>query len=172
MQRTRDKAYEKHRRQGIDDRQWGPTRTKGSTETYIHTGKAGAIGHRWNTWGLVQTITKTGSEERKHTRSRAYKIKQETEHREWENKRDRNNRTYKHKEVIINWKHSKDKTMIILADYVYTMVHYVLIDELINNSEPRSEIGEICPLTLYFTCTNAHSLRQSITLLKYKLNLS
>ena len=25
-----------------------PTRTKGSTETYIHTGKAGAIEHRWN----------------------------------------------------------------------------------------------------------------------------
>ena len=57
----------------------GPTR--GRTETYIHTGKGGAIEHRWNTWGLVKTITKTGSEERKPTRTRAYKIKHGAEKR-------------------------------------------------------------------------------------------
>ena len=59
----------------------------------------------------MQTITKTGSEERKHTRSRN-KIKQEIDDREWENMRNRN-KLYtnintgiymKHKEALIKLK--------------------------------------------------------------------
>ena len=91
---------------------------QGEAQRLIYTGKAGAIEHRWNTWGLVQAITragnrtKTGSEERKDTRSRNYKIKQETEHREWENMRHQK-KSYtniniwidmKHKEVLIKLK--------------------------------------------------------------------
>ena len=79
----------------IDETRWDlwnaacntrPTGTRqGEAQILIYTGKAGAIEHRWNI--LVQPITragnrtKTGSQDGKHTRSRNYKIKQETEHR-------------------------------------------------------------------------------------------
>ena len=59
--------------------------------------------------------SQTGSEERKHRRNRHYKIKQETEHREWANQRHRKELRYNHKhkdkqehEVII-----KQKTLLI-----------------------------------------------------------
>ena len=55
------------------------THTKGSTETYIHTqGRPGqlATGGTHEDWCRQ---SQTGSEERKHTRKRDYKIKQNTE---------------------------------------------------------------------------------------------
>ena len=78
----------------------------------IYTGKAGAIEHRWNTWGLVQTITRAGHRTKTGSEEWNYKIKQETEHREWKKMRHRN-KSYtnintginmKHKEVIIKLK--------------------------------------------------------------------
>ena len=57
-----------------------PTRTKGSTETYIHTqGRQGQLdsGQTHEDWCRQ---SQTGSKERKHTRHRDYKIRQETEH--------------------------------------------------------------------------------------------
>ena len=59
----------------------------------------GRAGHL-NTWGLVQTIAKTGSEERKHTGSRAYKIKQETEHRGLGKTWDTETTTYTNKHTL------------------------------------------------------------------------
>ena len=70
-----------------------PTRTRGNTETYILTGKAGAIGHRWNTWGLVQTITDR-SEERKHLEQR---LQNKTGNRTQGHRN--NSDKHKHKEV-------------------------------------------------------------------------
>ena len=59
-----------------------PTRTKGSTETYTDThtqGRQGQLdtGETHEDWCRQ---SQTGSKERKHTRHRDYKIKQETEH--------------------------------------------------------------------------------------------
>ena len=50
----------------------------------------------------MQEITKTGSEERIHTRNRDYKIKQETEHRVGKHATQRQHMyKHKHKEEIM-----------------------------------------------------------------------
>ena len=58
---------------------------RGSTETYIHTqGRQGQL----DTGGTHEDwCRQSQTEERKHTRNRNYKIKQETEHRERANQR-------------------------------------------------------------------------------------
>ena len=83
--------------------------TSGSTETYIHThtGKAGAIGHTWNTW-LVQTITDRKWRKKTHKEQR---LQNKTGNRTQGHRN--NSDKHKHKEVKKHEVIIKQKTLLI-----------------------------------------------------------